>query len=143
MICLEPSVIQEKRRNSLCGTECEFIPIDDDIGVKVYSTISERYSAYKQQKLAAEHGLGPEVYGTIDLKYGFGYITEIVEVPDCYQENGSYCFIPRDGNYYVDEQQELCAKLLLIGIKHETINDIYVGNIGFKNGQVFFIDFGR
>ena len=72
------------------GCSCMFVAITSDIGIKFYSSKSERNYAFKLQKKASKFRIGPNVFGKIDLDkpvsgagvtisdYGFqyGYLTQ-------------------------------------------------------------------
>lgn len=76
------------------GATCTFVRLSSDVGLKLYRSKSERNFAYKLQQKAAKFGIGPLVYGKVDLaesiqattkKYDclynrtlqYGYLTQI------------------------------------------------------------------
>lgn len=139
---IDTLLISAKFEKSPGGCECRFVKINDETAAKIYESEAQRDCAYNQQTLAAEHGLGPETYGTFAIPEGFGYITEVVEVVP-QKHDGNYGYVQLDDVDYGEQISDLSYALKEIGIHEKTINDIYFANIGFKNGKVVCIDFGR
>lgn len=138
-----------KISSKIHGAEC-FFSIDGDKGYKVYRDMYKRNLAWKQQTLAAKHGLGPEVYGrgniVINRVVHWYYITEVVELLDKnYYKNGRINDIDMDQetyDLYISSIQTVEKELREIGILESTIDDLHSGNLGIKNGKVIAIDFG-
>lgn len=122
---------QDLFKNS--GTECLFIKISKNWGVKFYPSVSARDGAYNFQKKAAKVNAGPDVGGKLQLdhdKYGqiFGYLTRTAVVL---------------GNFYTEipESELDRIKREMYNIGYE-INDYHGGNLGEYKGKLVNIDFG-
>lgn len=78
------------------GASCVFVRLSSEVGLKFYSSKSERNFAYRLQQRAAKLGIGPLVYGKVDLADGieirikkigywcdkfiqYGYLTQIAK----------------------------------------------------------------
>lgn len=127
------------------GCNCTFIPINDKWGLKLYMFEDTRDTNYKYQKLAAQHGLGPNVGGIINLPpvegFQYGYISERVET-FC---DGNKCFSMRQfcdewEEQWSDEIQDLDDRMVeILGIS--CLADAHPGNFGMKEGRLVCIDF--
>lgn len=156
------TLVKERFSQSPNGTECVFVKINDKWAIKLYDSKSNRDSCYKWQKKAAKYGLGPDVGGIIDLpdegfraseKYHedyedyiplYGYITEIVDVvadQDDYDNDADWrnALFRAKSDEYCYEFDRLCEELDEIGFSCE---DLFSGNVGYKNGKMICIDFG-
>lgn len=111
------------------GLECDVYNIGNGRCYKDYRknpttfTLDKLYAA---ACLAADAGLGPDVYGRDE----HGYITEIVEVRT---KDVEQCYIS-------EEYGELKAQLQ--DLFHTTVFDLHNWNIGIKNNKLICIDFG-
>ena len=115
------------------GTECLFIQITENWGVKFYPSVSARDGAYNFQKKAAKQECGPDVGGKLEFdheEYGkiFGYLTRVVEIFGNWKTN-----IPKS------ELDRIKNEMYNIGYN---INDYHGGNLGSYKGKLVNIDFG-
>lgn len=122
----------EERKTGDAGRNCIFVSVSDKVGVKLYKTKIQRDICFKNQMKAAEHGLGPEVYGKIKkfVYKGivlYGYITEVVEIIDT-----DYYFSNKE------KVQNLKYDIQWIGLYS---GDFFEKNIGIKDGKLICIDF--
>lgn len=110
------------------GIEALFFVVDN-VGIKLYNYKDAANFAYKTQKLASEHYLGPRVFNKINVKgIGFGFLTEIADTSECY-----------DWDEDSEERDALKDELYRIGIYHE---DLHEENVGRIDGELVCIDFG-
>lgn len=135
----------------LSGSEANFHVVNSRLGCKFFRDAdqNEVKAIYNQQKLAAEHGLAPKVYGMCkhvdeNGKTYFGYYTEIAETPFVTSNKHNHVVTKQ---FFNDEQrkvfQELQDLLLKIGIKTSTVFDLFECNIGYIRGKMVCIDFGH
>lgn len=122
---------QDLLKNS--GTECLFIQISKNWGVKFYPSASARDGAYNFQKKAAKNGVGPDVGERLQFdhdKYGqiFGYLTRAANVLGDW-----YTKIPES------ELDRIKKEMYNIGYE---VNDYHGGNLGEYKGKLVNIDFG-
>lgn len=141
---------KEKKEFSPHGVSCNFVPINDKWGMKIYKTETERNKAFVNQKEFLEHSLAPEIGGKVDLPdIGFAYITEIVETvldQHEYLEHDDH-----DRSQYWDAEEKWSHKNLdeilelmnKINSKSTSFRfyDNHAGNLGRKNGKLIPIDF--
>lgn len=141
-------MIAERFSKSPSGCECTFVKLDNSFAAKVYTNKEECEKAYKQQLLAASHDLGPNAFCLMSIdcqghELHF-YLTEIVEVIGIIDKGPGYLVSERWLTSSEKlELKELQVKLSQIGIAKTTILDLYELNIGWKNGKMVAIDFGR
>ena len=135
--------------DAIRGTECRVIILDDKV-VKLYNCPRKCFMTHEQQELAAKFGLGPDVYSRPEeIKlYGreyFYYVSEKVEVvePELSDTNQVYAVDWDEERNYAEAMGDLITGLRRIGIHELTIADLTILNIGWKNGQMVCIDFGR
>jgi hypothetical protein len=107
----------------LYGSECQFYEIGG-VGFKLYHSENDRDFAYELQEYASEHGLGPDVYGKLDVRRKFGYFTEVAQEVEYFGH---------------DEEQSLLRELSDIGMWHI---DMKTENVGMLHGEIVVIDFG-
>lgn len=113
-----------------------FFKINDKIGVKATLIEDIRNNNMRRQELAADYGLGPEVYGKVNFQYEgkvwYGYLTEVVNT----FENAS------DLSEKFDDADidSLCFELEeLVGF---VFSDNHEYNMGYTNdGNLVCIDF--
>ena len=131
------------------GLECNVYDCGEGVCYKQYLNRSEAWLSnltsvrrltkiYQAAKLAAQEGLGPEVYG----RDNNGYFTEIVETFNCHMDHPDCSMICEEcvHGYTADEREYLAFNLQeLFGIE---IKDLHSGNIGRKDGKLICIDFG-
>lgn len=117
-----------------------FFRLNDQIGIKLTLNEEIRDKNYKRQQKASKIGLGPEVYGKMDVGYEgefyYGYFTEIVEVIENVASKGDNEYYKLKKQYQ-EELMELKEKLKDVFI----FKDNHLGNIGWKNGRMVCIDF--
>lgn len=148
------------------GTAAKFIPVDDDWGVKLLCTESERDNSYNNHVHCHDLGLAPMYGPKVTLMHGgrryYGYLVEIVECADSavfeyygVEHNGKcrgseyfdYC----DGENYSDfldldmrwgnAWQDLRNRMNKAGVR---CSDVHAGNWGItKAGISVWIDFDR
>lgn len=144
-------VVRDKFNTSPRGWESVFIKISDEIGAKIVlhpcgiTHEQARDYIYNAQKLAAKHGIGPEVHGKFEIsiedKIYYGYLTEIVEIPE-YRLGDDYHVKAHDSSIQETEEfAQLQDDLDNLGLSGAS-NDLYLGNIGYKDGKMICIDFG-
>jgi len=131
------------------GLECDVYDCGEGVCYKQYRNRSRRWlpqlttvrrliKIYQNAKLAAQEGLGPEVYG----RDSNGYFTEIVKTFNCHMDHPDCSMICEECvlGYTADEREYLAFSLQeLFGIE---IEDLHSGNIGRKDGKLICIDFG-
>lgn len=142
-------VVAEKIGNSPKGCDCVFIDLNGKVGLKLYAWKDGRDYIYKRQKDAAEIGLAPEVYGTVDdisimgktlcgeREFICGYLTEVVEVVG----NMSGGPKPQFEKLYDEDLKPLCDTLQK-EFDYNFMSDAHPGNCGVKNGKLVAIDLG-
>lgn len=119
-----------------------FFKLNDNIAIKLSSKKEQRDHNYKTQKRAAENGLGPDVYGTIDnIKYEgqiyYGYFTEVVwTIPEVNYLHWRVSDLLRKS--MKEDINNLVDSLAKIGY---SFWDFHLGNIGVKNEKLVCIDF--
>lgn len=127
------------RKGSKSGDRCEFIPITDKIGAKLYTSEELRDNCYDWQNEAFSVGLGPETFGKFEIAldnpvydmdgdeyhYQYGYLTEIAQLVE----------------YYKIKSVQL--NNLTDGLKDIGFNftDNHSGNMGLIGGKLVCIDF--
>lgn len=137
-------------RRANCGSKAAYFLIKKGIGVKYYSSASERDLAYDAQKRWAQLGLAPKVGHKVDLISMFGYITQ--HAPPSYnlvERSDEYCH-----SDFVDMvREDYCFDSwfppsdMVLDLLHQTkknnmsIKDTHGRNIGFLRGKAVFIDF--
>ena len=141
---LTKGITRETIRKSPCGCESVFVPINDEIGIKLYDCPDRRDDLMELQALASKHDLGPEVFGIVDLPESvgtlrFGFVTERVECcgddQDELRED-----IGLDWDTYCNMHTSLDEALCEIGI---TLYDMHESNCGLRpDGSMVCIDFG-
>lgn len=148
MTVAELEHIRENFNQSPRGDECRFVKLCEKKAAKIYSNKKLRDFAYRQQKLAAENMLAPDVYSkfeyTEDGTKHYVYVTEIVKTIECSHGQNGYGY--NWTNFTAKQQNEveqLKDQLLKIGINFQTVDDIFELNVGWKNGNMVCIDFGR
>lgn len=140
--------IIKEEKSSGHGVTSMFYKITPKIGLKVIygdfhsdcgNLESHRDEIYERQKLAAKYGLGPAVYGKIELEIDgeirYGYLTEIVVI-----KRGSYKKKTNFINYHEDH-----IALLRSELKEKTgfyFFDCHSSNVGIKKKKLVCIDFG-
>lgn len=121
------------------GISCQFIPMTDTIGLKLYWNADEGRKAYAMQKLASFHGLGPKCYKRFTFRYGFGYFTEIVEILSEDEWNDEYGYYYRI-NSSRHPYHDIFLELKKIGIID---TDGHHKNYGRNtDGKLMLVDFG-
>lgn len=119
------------------GAYNRFVKVTERLGIKYNFSKEDRDALWYNQREAAKHGLGPEVYERIDFKNSFGvplygYFTEVVQVYDYEDYCEDFITIMRE------QMSELCEQLDAIGFR---FLDNHRGNVGVKNGKLICIDF--
>lgn len=135
------------------GLYCNFLPVCDSWGLKIYTQKSKRDQCYDWQLKASEFDLGPDVGGKfsfpVEFTDGLGreiketcycYITERVDpLWDSKRDDQDWDLNEDLCSQYSDLIEEVCDDLLEIGFY---MNDDHAGNFGWKNGKLVCIDFG-
>jgi hypothetical protein len=141
--------IVESFQDAIKGTEGRVIILDDKV-IKLYSCPRKCFMTHEQQELAAKFGLGPDVYSRpeaikIQGREYFYYVSEKVEVvePELDGYNQVYAVDWDEERNYAKAMGDLITSLRRIGIHELTIADLTILNIGWKNGSMVCIDFGR
>lgn len=118
--------------------------VGEAVVIKCYPTEYQRDRAMEVQRLAAEIGLGPEVYGVVNIDssgYPFGYISEKVEC------DGSKINTMMEKNIkrfqdVRDAIERLARKRGVYGCFIEALlADARPCNFGLKDGRIVLIDF--
>lgn len=137
------------------GVECVVFDIGEGMVLKLYLSYEEAYDAYVRASIAAQHGIGPVVYGEVIEHYcdylrgrypfTHGYITEKVEllsdelIAEHFDDNWEVLY--NDHSDFADEYFKLKATLVEI---FGDWDDLHDQNLGFnKNGKLVAIDFGE
>ena len=131
------------------GFECDVYDCGDGRCYKRYidrqhefnpdSTAEQLDDIYEAAQIAAEAGLGPDVYERDES----GYYTEIVETfgicndTRCESIN---CIECEDCPINLSNIAELGAAL--VDLFQTDVFDLHIGNVGRKNGKFVYIDFG-
>lgn len=134
-----PAVKISKRIGS--GSECEVFDVGEGRCYKKYFYPSNVNAVYENAKKAFEAGIAPKVYG----KDENGYYTEIVETFSHLCDNCNLNYECSECLYFFEiidrfELDELDNKLC--EIFGDGFHDLYIFNIGLKNGKLVAIDFG-
>ncbi len=147
---INEQIIQQKIFGSPKGMMACFIKLDKKWAIKLFKYEDIRDETYQNQKIAAEHGLGPDVGETIDfsedMKYRYGYITEIVETVVPHEDINndlmdSVMWNDAIKNIELFEEQKILRDKLG-DLFHCYMTDLHPANLGYKNGQLICIDFG-
>lgn len=125
----------KNRKTVSHGNVKVFIPISNNIAIKICENIENRDNNYFYQELAADHDIGPDVYGTFEIKVNqrtlYGYYTEIVKTFDTYSE-----FSQKFSENDIESLENKLESLI-----NYYSADIFYANVGEKDGQLVCIDF--
>jgi hypothetical protein len=123
------------------GASCIFVKLNDERGLKLYTSRREAVECRWRQRMAARKGLAPKIFGKTELIVGgrqyFGYVTEVAEtVPFI---DGRLA-MPWQGQQVIEESsdfQVLFDNLREIGLG----GDLATRNIGWIHRKMVCIDF--
>ena len=143
-----------KNNDSSNGVSSQFFKLTPKIGLKlVYCDYHEttknadhkelRDIFYERQRTAAKHGLGPAVYGKIEVEINgvtrYGFLTEIVKI---YKNTWNYDHkAAQEFKRFRTKHLEELRNNLLEKTGFEFI-DAHVWNVGIKKKKLVCIDFG-
>ena len=118
----------ENPRQRKSGSFCTFIPYTLNIGVKLYTILSERDGALKNQMIAHHYNVGPKCGTPFEIILNdvprFGYLTEIAE--------------PMSISLWNDISYDMKKKYEDLGF---LFRDWWVTNVGVLNNKPVVIDF--
>lgn len=119
----------------LQGNWAQFLPLTDKWGYKYFHRESLADRNYKNQQIAFEAGLGPELGDRLDTPLGYGYITERVDPVS--KSHSSFI-----SNEFQQELRQLGQKLCeLFDLWSVPDFDMSSLNAGYKDGKLIGIDF--
>lgn len=130
----------ERIRKSPNGVSASFVQINNEWGVKVFTSESTRDYSYKMQHKASLLGLAPHVGEKFDL--GEGQYCMICEVVEVFQtQDMSY----EDERAVISNRSEEIKELKKILVEEIGFHfyDDHLGNYGLINDRLVCIDFGE
>jgi hypothetical protein len=133
------------------GVSCKFIRLDDDWGIKVYNSSTERDRAVSRQAKLYEHGYAPKVGIVFDVPSTFRsyycYVTQCA-VPliegDAKYARDYYTIATKyrkENPAVSDEITELCKNME--AVEGRPYSDIHYANFGRLDGKLVCLDFGN
>lgn len=135
-------IIAEKfgRKKYKFGSECYFVPINRQIGAKLYNSVEDRDYALIAQKRAYGFGLAPKP-GTkfkivVKFETYYGYTTQIAKIVNSDYLNED------ELEDCLQQSYELGRQLFECGISIDDDADLHYNNIGFIKDKMVAIDFG-
>jgi hypothetical protein len=119
------------------GSRCIYVPLTEEVCVKLYKVQQQRNRCVEFQKLAAKNSLAPKVGDIFTIKLLFvDHVCDIIKTYNMYGYLSQRVNLKRALSRRA--AKELESKLLDIGINHY---DIRLGNVGHLNGNLVCIDF--
>ena len=123
------------------GRYCNFIPLDDNWGIKVYSSLSKCRKCFEFQQFLSRHDLAPKVGDTIFRVGGYScYATQIAKVPAEIMGGGDdnqFDAVRETTKAISDEIQILQDKVYELGY---TWDDGWSANVGYIDGELVIVD---
>jgi hypothetical protein len=142
MNALPDNIAAQIQNTGWTGAACNFVPLDDEWGIKAYRSERCRDTAYYNQCRFYEVDEAPRVGDTFEIGDWFCYATEVVvplineeELASLYDEDEEpLC----DYDDYADDIRETKERLHEKGLYYY---DDHEGNFGWLNGRLVVLDF--
>ena len=123
------------------GRYCNFIPLDEQWGIKVYKSLPKCRECFEFQHFLSRHDLAPKVGDTIFRVGGYScYATRIAQIPaEIFDHNDD------DQRYHArkitekikDKLETLQDKIYELGY---TWDDGWSPNVGYIDGKLIIVD---